>query len=128
MLLIGPPGTGKTLLARRLPTILPPLMLGEAIDVSRIWSVAGLLPAEGLVMRRPFRAPHHTVSPAGLIGGGRPPHPGEVSLAHMGVLFLDELPPYGAQVGPGPPHGHRQSLGVLSSVRGWPRVARPGNY
>jgi magnesium chelatase family protein len=92
-------GGGKTMLARRLPTILPPLADDETLEVSTIWSVAGLLPAgHGLVAERPWRAPHHTISVAGLVGGGSPPHPGEVTLAHRGVLFMDELPEFAQHV------------------------------
>jgi magnesium chelatase family protein len=99
VLMMGPPGAGKTLLARALPSILPNMTIDEALDVTRVYSVADQLPSdEPLVYQRPFRSPHHTISHAGLVGGGNWPRPGEISLAHRGVLFLDELPEFGMRV------------------------------
>ncbi len=96
IIMVGPPGSGKTLLARSLPSILPPMPMDEALEVTKIYSVAGMLPPDTpLIRMRPFRAPHYTISNAGLVGGGHFPKPGEISLSHRGVLFLDELPEFG---------------------------------
>jgi magnesium chelatase family protein len=123
LLLAGPPGTGKTMLAQRLPSILPPLSRAEAIEVTRIQGVAGMRPGEGLVSERPFRAPHHTVSASGLVGGGAYPQPGEVTLAHHGVLFLDELAEFGRPA----LEALRQPLedGRVAIVRGQRRAVFP---
>jgi magnesium chelatase family protein len=126
-LLIGPPGAGKTMLARRLPGLLPALSFEEAVEATSIWSVAGRLnPGQGLLSSRPFRAPHHTISVVGLVGGGSPLRPGEISLAHRGVLFLDELPEYGHAA----LEALRQPLedGEITLVRAKDRATMPARF
>ena len=122
LLMVGPPGAGKTMLARRLPGILPPPTMAEAIEITKVQGAAGLARC-GLVAERPFRAPHHTISPSGLIGGSVPPKPGEITLAHEGVLFLDELPEFGRAA----LEALRQPLeeGYVTVVRGQRAVTYP---
>lgn len=124
ILYIGPPGSGKTMIAKRIPTILPDLTLEESLEISKIYSIQGLLPKESsLILKRPFRAPHHTITPIGLCGGGRIPHPGEISLADRGVLFLDELPEFTKstlEIMRQPLEEHEVNISRLSGVYTYP--------
>ena len=127
LLMMGPPGTGKTLLAKAIPTILPPLSFEEILEVTKIYSIAGLLPAEKpLINQRPFRSPHHTSSEVSLIGGGNPPRPGEITLAHRGVLFLDEFPEFHRDV----LESLRQPIeeGVITILRAKHHLTMPANF